>query len=169
MLRHRPSARHRKRTSIPNLKMEFSESMRKETIQNLIPDSRNANKGTQRGASLIQKSLQELGAGRSILVDKDNHVIAGNKTLEAAAAIGLENVRVVETDGTELVVVKRMDVKLDSKRGRELAIADNRTSQVGLEWDAGILAEFIEEDILSKTGFHQTSFRISLITMRLGM
>ena len=44
-------------------------------------DSRNANKGTERGLALLDKSLRQYGAGRSILVDKNGRVIAGNKTL----------------------------------------------------------------------------------------
>ena len=77
-------------------------------ISDLTPDRKNANKGTQRGRALIDKSLRELGAGRSILTDASGQVIAGNKTLEQANAMGLL-VRVVETDGSELVVVQRTD------------------------------------------------------------
>lgn len=62
-----------------------------ETIKlaDLTPDARNANKGTKRGADMINRSLGELGAGRSILVDKNGKIIAGNKTTEGAAAIGI--------------------------------------------------------------------------------
>lgn len=116
-------------------------------LSDLKPDTRNANKGTQRGLGMVEKSLRNYGAGRSILVDADGNVIAGNKTLEAAVNAGIENIRVVETDGTELVVVKRRDVKLNSKRGRELAIADNRTGQIGLEWDIEQLATMKDEGV----------------------
>ncbi|HOU22680.1 MAG TPA: hypothetical protein PLN42_00345 [Anaerolineae bacterium] len=37
---------------------------------------------------MLDKSLQELGAGRSILVDRNGRIIAGNKTHEAAAGAG---------------------------------------------------------------------------------
>ena len=45
--------------------------------------------------------------------------------------------RVVETDGTELVAVKRTDLDLDDDTGtaRKLAYYDNRTSSVDLAWD----------------------------------
>ena len=49
-------------------------------ISDLTPDPQNANKGTERGRGMIEDSLRRLGAGRSILVDKHNRVIAGNKT-----------------------------------------------------------------------------------------
>ena len=101
------------------------------------PDVKNANRGTERGRYMVEASLRETGAGRSILLDKDGRIIAGNKTFEAASDIGLP-VRVVETDGTELVAVKRTDLDLDDDTGtaRKLAYYDNRAAQVGLDWDA---------------------------------
>jgi DNA modification methylase len=102
----------------------------------LKPDTQNANEGTQRGLGLLDKSLRKLGAGRSILVDKDDNVIAGNKTLERAADIDLP-VRIIETDGKELIAVKRTDLDLYSetdKRARQLAYADNKVAELDLAW-----------------------------------
>ena len=105
-------------------------------ITELIQDDRNLNKGTERGQQLIEKSLRQFGAGRSVLIDKNNRIIAGNKTHANAEAVGLDDVIIVETDGTKLVAVKRTDIDLDSKEGREMALADNATVKVDLEWDA---------------------------------
>ena len=103
-------------------------------IEDLTPDPHNANRGTERGLGILEDSLRKYGAGRSILVDKDGEVIAGNKTLEVAVDLGLP-VRVVKTNGTELVVVQREDLDLDGDgKARELAYADNRSSQIGLDW-----------------------------------
>ena len=101
------------------------------------PDRKNANKGTERGRYMVEASLRETGAGRSILLDKDGRIIAGNKTFEAASDIGLP-VRIVQTDGSELVAVQRTDLDLDDDTGtaRKMAYYDNRTSSVGLDWDA---------------------------------
>ena len=105
-------------------------------------DRRNANKGTDRGRELLEQSIKELGAGRSILVDKEGNVIAGNKTLAAARKAGLK-VRIVPTDRDELVVVQRQDLDLDDGTGeaRRLAYLDNRVAEIDLAWDAEILAE----------------------------
>ena len=54
-------------------------------------------------------------------------------------------VRVIETDGSELVVVKRTDLSLDDAKARQLAIADNRSSEVGLDWDLPTLESFRTE------------------------
>ena len=103
-------------------------------IEELRQDPLTFNKGTYEGAGLIKKSLERFKAGRSVLIDKNNNIIAGNKTVSAAATMGMK-VRVIETTGEELVAVKRTDIDLDSKEGRELALADNRTAQINLAWD----------------------------------
>lgn len=113
----------------------------------LTPDARNANKGTDRGRKLVKESLRRYGAGRSILIDKSGNIIAGNKTAEAAGAVGMENVQIVKSDGTKLVAVQRTDLDINDKAARELAIADNRASEVGLEWDLEVLKEFEAEDV----------------------
>lgn len=104
-------------------------------IEELVQDDHNLNKGTEAGQKLMEKSFKELGAGRSILVDRDGRIIAGNKSQRAAMAAGIRKVRVIETEGDELIAVKRTDLSLDSKEGRELAYADNLTTQVNLAWD----------------------------------
>ena len=104
-------------------------------IEDLIQDNMNLNKGTEAGQKLMEKSFKELGAGRSILVDKDGRIIAGNKSQRAAMAAGIQKVRVIETTGDELIAVKRTDLSLDSREGRELAYVDNLTTQVNLAWD----------------------------------
>lgn len=115
------------------------------TIRDLTLDQNNANKGREFGQHLLEKSLRELGAGRSILADKNGNVIAGNKTLETAAAIGMNDVIIVPSDGTKLIVVQRTDLDIDSKQGRELAIADNKVSQANLDFDDDVLQELGEE------------------------
>lgn len=104
-------------------------------IETLVQDDHNFNKGTEAGRELMERSFKQLGAGRSILIDKDGHIIAGNKSQQAAIAAGIKKVRIIETQGDELVAVKRTDLTLDSKEGRELALADNLTTQINLQWD----------------------------------
>ena len=114
-------------------------------IETLIQDQHNFNRGTEEGGRLMEKSLKELGAGRSILIDKDGNIIAGNKTQLAAIKAGIKKVRVIESDGTELIAVKRTDVEIDSKQGRELALADNLTTQINLSWDNAELTQVADE------------------------
>ncbi|WP_449303056.1 hypothetical protein [Porphyromonas endodontalis] len=115
------------------------------TIDKLRPDDQNFNKGTEYGEHLMEKSLRKFGLGRSILLDRNNRIIAGNKTAGKAVELGFEDVLVVETDGNTLVAVKRNDIDLDSAEGRELALADNATSEANLEWDNGLIAEAAQD------------------------
>jgi len=116
-------------------------------ISEFTADPHNANKGTARGRYMIQESLQQYGAGRSILVDRDGNIIAGNKTHGVAGEIGIDDVIVVESDGTKLVAVKRTDLSINDPAARALAIFDNRASEVGLDWDVEMLAELAGEGV----------------------
>jgi hypothetical protein len=115
-------------------------------IKDLIPDEKNANKGTERGQQLVENSLRKYGAGRSILIDKNGRIIAGNKTAENAGSIGLDDVIVVQSDGTKLVAVQRTDLDLQKdEAAKALAIADNRSQAVSLSWDVDVLKELDQE------------------------
>lgn len=114
-------------------------------IDQLKFDDKNFNKHTEYGMSLLEKSLRQNGAGRSILVDKDDNIIAGNGIVEAAINAGISKTRIVEVTGDELVVVKRTDLELDSKKGREMALADNATAAADLAWDEERIGEAADE------------------------
>lgn len=130
-----------------------------ETIDDLSPDTRNANKGTLRGLAMLEDSLESYGAGRSILVDRGGNVIAGNKTLQAAADKGFD-VEVVQTDGKKLIVVQRTDLDLNSQAGRELALADNRVSEIDLDFDTEVLKELQAEGVDTKRFWNDSELAI---------
>ena len=90
-------------------------------IDSLRQDTHNFNRGTEEGQQLMERSFKELGAGRSILLDREGNIIAGNKSQQAAIAAGIKKVRVIETTGDELVAVKRTDIDIDSAEGRRMA------------------------------------------------
>jgi DNA modification methylase len=112
------------------------------SIKDLKSDHKNARKRTDRSAKLIAESLQRFGAARSIVIDEENRILAGNGTIEGAKAAGIKNVRVIETDGTEIIAVKRTGLTEDEKIG--LALADNRTSDLS-DWDKDMLQQLSEE------------------------
>ena len=92
-------------------------------IESLVPDNKNFNKGTEYGDRLMDESLRKFGLARSIVIDKNNRIIAGN----------------------QLVAVKRKDIDLDSAKGRELALADNATSKANLAWDESLIEEVSQQ------------------------
>ena len=127
-----------------------------DTLADLTPDGENFNKHTEFGQKLLEDSLRKFGAGRSILVDKDGNIIAGNSTTETAAAIGMDDVIVVPTDGKKLVVVQRTDLSLDSPEGRELALADNMTALKGIDLDLAKVQETLGDDLAKAWGLDLT-------------
>lgn len=125
-----------------------------EKLSDLSPDRNNYNKGTEFGGGLINKSIRKLGAGRSILIDKNGKIIAGNKTFENLIDAGFDDsdLIVVKTDGTKLVAVQRVDLDLDTKRGKEMALADNATAKANIAWDADAINSEWEDGELKEWG-----------------
>lgn len=117
----------------------------KMNIKELMPDRRNANKHTPFGMGQLEKGLRQNGLGRSILISSDNEIIAGNGVTETAGAIGIENVRVIETDGTEIIAVKRTDIKSGTKEFYEMALSDNIIAKDNILIDAEVTNAICEE------------------------
>lgn len=114
-------------------------------IDQLIEDDKNFNKGTEKGLILMNSSFENFGAARSVLIDKNNKIIAGNKSALIAKTHGIDKVRIIETTGDELVAVKRTDIDLDSTKGRELALADNMTAKENINLDYNEIQRCVEE------------------------
>mgnify|MGYP002008514574 FL=1 len=112
------------------------------SINDLQNDHKNARKRTDRSSKLIAESLSKFGAARSIVIDENNRILAGNGTIAGAKAAGIKNLKVIETDGKEIIAVKRTGLSEDEKIG--LALADNRTSDLS-EWDLNMLEELSQE------------------------
>ena len=98
------------------------------SINNLKSDHKNARKRTDRSAALIKESLERYG-GR---------ILAGNGTVEGAKQAGINNLRIIDTDGDEIIAVRRTGLTEDEKIG--LALADNRSSDLS-DWDPEMLSQ----------------------------
>lgn len=109
-------------------------------------DPRNYRIHTDKNKRLIRKSLEDCGAGCSILFDKNDCIIAGNGVYEQARELGLP-VRIVESDGTELIAIKRTDLSTEDSRRKALALADNYTSDTSVfDFDA-IVEDFGADEL----------------------
>lgn len=113
-------------------------------IKDLKFDPKNARVHTERNISVIAEGMQEVGAGRSILIDKDGEIIAGNGVVEAAAQVGITKVRVIEADGNEIIAVRRSD--LTGKKKIRAALLDNRAQEVGGTWNTDVLKDMVRDD-----------------------
>ncbi len=116
------------------------------SIKDLKSDHKNARRRTDRSASLIAESLKRFGAARSIVIDEDGRILAGNGTVEGAKKAGIDKIRIIEAEGDELIAVRRAGLSEDEKVG--LALADNRSSDLS-EWDNEMLRQLSEEHDLT--------------------
>lgn len=116
-------------------------TVRERRLTDYRHDQRNANRGSERGRAILEQSLKEDGAGRSLIADADDTLIGGNQTSAVAAGVGLQRVIEIETGGDVLIVHKRRDVTLDKDDGkaRRMAYRDNRSRDTA-EYDPSIVA-----------------------------
>ena len=117
--------------------------MTKAKVTDFKQHKANANKGSERGEYMIETSLREVGAWRSVGADRNGTIGVGNKTTQKWQEIANpDDVIVVPTDGTKLVIVQRTDLDFDSddpavvERTIKAAYFDNRASEVSMTWDA---------------------------------
>lgn len=101
-------------------------------------DTHNYRIHDERNLNLIKKSLKECGAGRSILIDKDGEIIAGNATYKTAQEANIP-VKIIKTDGNELIAVQRTDLATTDKKRKKLALMDNSTADK-VAWDIDTLS-----------------------------
>lgn len=108
------------------------------------PDPKNLNQGSERGNYALERSLRDYGFARPVVAAADGTILAGNHAYAKAGEIGLKKVRVVETDGSEIIVHKRTDLDAGSAKARMVALVDNRTSQLNYVVDEAGLHEFAQ-------------------------
>lgn len=111
------------------------------TLKDLTPDPKNRRTHTSRNVEMITEAIESVGTGRSIVIDEDDVVLAGNATVKAAGVAGLTKLKIVEAEGDEVIAVRRRG--LTSEQKRALAIYDNRTAELA-EWDVEQLVEDVD-------------------------
>ncbi len=123
-------------------------TIRKRSIVEYRLNPKNHNVGSERGKALIAHSFRKYKAGRSLLADANDTLIAGNQSIQGAMDAGIINVIEVEADGSTLVVVKRLDLDLEQDHEAvEMAYIDNRASEVSLHYDVSQVAADIADGV----------------------
>jgi hypothetical protein len=96
------------------------------TVADLIPDPRNARTHSKRQIDQIRESIKAFGFTNPILADPEGHIIAGHGRLQAARAMGFNEVPTIILSG------------LSETQKRALRIADNKIA-LNASWDLEIL------------------------------
>lgn len=130
-------------------------------------DKRNYRKHDEANRRLIKNSLKDLGTGRSIVIDNEGEIIAGNGVYAEAKSLKIPT-RIVETDGNELIVVKRTDLNTEDLKRKQLAVMDNSTSDSS-EFDMALLKEDFDIKDLQDFGIYNvpTDYVVDLPTSTL--
>ena len=115
-------------------------------ISELKQDPENARRHNPRNVGQIERSISTDGFGRSGLLAEDLTIAAGNATADASVSAGMEEVIIVDSDGTKPVYVRRTDLKSGSPEFRRLALSDNRAAELA-EWDPAVLQSFMDDGL----------------------
>lgn len=110
-------------------------------VSDLKPYEKNAKAHPKKQVQQIAASIKEFGFNQPIVVDKNNVVIVGHGRLEAAKALGLTEVPVVQVDLTE-------------EQAKSYRLADNKLNES--EWDMKLVVEELKglsAPMLELTGF----------------
>lgn len=113
-------------------------------------DAHNYRIHDDKNLKLIKRSLKKLGAGRSILIDADGVIIAGNATYQTAQELGIP-VETIKIDGSKVVALQRTDLHTQDKERKEMALMDNTTS-ANPNYDYGEIQTDFSTDELPELG-----------------
>ena len=119
-----------KRLTVTDLTNQMPLQVYNALVADLSPDSENVRQHDRRNIQAIINSLRRFGQQKPIVVDRNNVVVAGNGTLQAAKELGWSTIIAVRTE-------------LEGMSAKAFAIADNRTAELA-DWDGPALYEAIK-------------------------
>ena len=121
---------------------------KKVKLSSLIPDDKNNNKHTAYGMDLLEKSVNKVGIIESITVSNDDKIISGNARHEVIGKNFDKEAIVIETDGTQPIIIKRTDIESDTKQFYEASILANTTAKKNIDFDMEVIENLgVEYDI----------------------
>ena len=117
-------------------------------LSSITPDDKNNNKHTAYGMDLLEKSVNKVGIIESITVSNDDKIISGNARHEVIGKHFEKEALIIETDGTQPIVIKRTDIESNTKEFYEASILANTTSKKNIDFDIEVIdALAVEYDI----------------------
>jgi hypothetical protein len=108
-------------------------------------DKRNTNLHTDAGLKLLDQSIDKVGIIESYTISNDGVVISGNARHEKISAKITKEPIVIETDGTEAIIIKRTDIESNTKKFHEASILANTTAHKNFNLDYDVIDEIVEE------------------------
>jgi DNA modification methylase len=121
-------------------------------ITELKPDESNYNKHTQYGMSLLEKSMRKDGFVEAGLISEDNVICSGNARQETAVNIGMEDVQIIDIDGTKPIYLRKKGLKSGTKEFKELALQLNAVGKANVVFDAELIEAELGEAVCEEWG-----------------
>lgn len=122
-------------------------------LKQFKPQRSNANKHTERGLSLLDKSIRQDGWIGAVTVAADGETFDGSARLETIATVmGESDPIIVDVDGTRPVILRRTDIEsADDPRAKRLSVAANAIASADWNPDGDLLAVLAAEDDLIRS------------------
>ena len=121
-------------------------------ITDLKFDTNNFNKGNQCGDSLLEKSIQRFGFREAATLDKNGVLVGGNKRTAKAGELGFEEVEIIKGDPKKVYCIQYDDIDMETKEGKELALALNQTALKNIILDAEVIEAELGEAVCEEWG-----------------
>lgn len=116
-------------------------------IQDLKQDEKNFNKHTDQGKALLSESIDRVGVIESITISADDKIISGNARQEVMNQkfTNIDPI-IVETDGSRPVILKRTDIKSNTKEFHEAGLLANTVAKKNINLDLELIEEVMVEE-----------------------
>lgn len=118
------------------------------SLADLIADPQNARSHNEANLKAISGSLHQFGQRKPIVISKENIVVAGNGTVEAAKSLGWTKINAV-----------RVPDDWSETKIKAFALADNRTADLAM-WNEEVLAAQLVELQIENFDIEQIGFEI---------
>ena len=108
----------------------------------------NLNQGSERGDELLEQSIERFGFREAGVLDKNGKIISGNHRTKKAAELGHDEVEIIKGDPQKITYIQYDDITLDSPRGKELALALNKTAKRNINIDIDLAVTELAPQVL---------------------
>ena len=108
-------------------------------IKDLTPDPLNFNKHSKHGMELLEKSMRKDGFVEAGLISEDNVICSGNARQETAITLGLDDVQIIDIDGTKPIYLRKKGLQSGTQEFKELALQLNAVGKANVVFDAELI------------------------------
>lgn len=122
-------------------------------LESIAFDPNNYRQHPEDNLAIITNSITDLGFARSIVVDENNQLIAGEGATRGSISAGLKKAIIIDVEGDQVVAVRRTNLSAEQKE--RLKVIDNRANETS-EWNTQRLANYLKglpAESLDGTGF----------------